>query len=328
MDCLKSLKNYCFIILSTVISATVISGCSTKNMKFDNEACINQVPKMQFSLLEHIRTTAFSAKLNNNYHKCATLYKISAQYNNNPNKASDLYDSALCLKRQGNIKQAMITLTESIDSGFYNIEQVKNDFPSITNKPFYSHLLTKVITNKKLYLKKINNTLLSLYEADQNDRQQSTLSKNPSQQTIAMWNKISERDQQRTKRVIEITSHQLTLSADDYYHAAMILQHSQAADGYYLAHQLCLNALKVNPHHDKARYLAAASLDRYLIAQQCPQLFGTQYVIEDGHFYQQPSHRISNDLKLYWRVPSEDNYRKQVNKLLKTYQLGNDQVKK
>ncbi|MGI0119110.1 hypothetical protein [Zooshikella sp. RANM57] len=287
-------------------------------MKFDNEVCINHVPKMQFSLLEHIRTAAFSAKSNNNYHKCATLYKLAAQQNNNPNSASDLYNSAICFNNQGNVKQALDILTESIHMGFHDVKQLKNDFPNIINNAQYPQLLTKTESNKKLYLKQVNNTLLALYESDQDDRQQSSVSKHPDQQTIAAWNKISERDQQRTKRVIAITKQDILSTADDYYHAAMVLQHSQSTEGYYLAHQLCLNALKINPHHDKARYLAAASLDRYLIGQHCPQLFGTQYVIEDGHFYQQPSQSMSKDLKLYWRVPSEKNYREQINKLLKT----------
>jgi len=61
----------------------------------------------------------------------------------------------------------------------------------------------------------------------------------------------------------------------DCYHAAMILQHGDIAEDYLLAHELCVVAIVKG--EDRARWLAAASEDRFLMNIGRPQRFGTQY---------------------------------------------------
>jgi hypothetical protein len=66
----------------------------------------------------------------------------------------------------------------------------------------------------------------------------------------------------------------------DHYHAAMILQHAHEPDDYLLAHELCIVA--VGQGVEQAKWLAAASEDRYLMNIGRSQRFGTQYGAEAG----------------------------------------------
>ena len=65
----------------------------------------------------------------------------------------------------------------------------------------------------------------------------------------------------------------ITLAAD-LYHAAMIYQHGTCADHFKLANELAERAMTLG--HQPARWLYAASRDRYLLAIGQPQEFGTQ----------------------------------------------------
>jgi hypothetical protein len=56
----------------------------------------------------------------------------------------------------------------------------------------------------------------------------------------------------------------------------MILQHGEGSEDIFLAHVLATAAGFQG--HDRARWLSAAALDRYLHRTRQPQRFGTQYV--------------------------------------------------
>jgi len=64
-------------------------------------------------------------------------------------------------------------------------------------------------------------------------------------------------------------------SAEDYYHAAMVFQHGKVAADYWQAHELALKSAAMG--HRPARWLAAAAYDRWLMRQDKPQKYGTQY---------------------------------------------------
>jgi hypothetical protein len=65
--------------------------------------------------------------------------------------------------------------------------------------------------------------------------------------------------------------------ADDYYNAALILQHGSTAEDYELAHQLAKRAVELKSDHAGARWLAGAAKDRSLWAQNKPRIYGTQF---------------------------------------------------
>lgn len=109
--------------------------------------------------------------------------------------------------------------------------------------------------------------LASLYAEDQADRNSS----NPH----IDWEAVSIRDEQRELRVKELLNLGSLGGGTQYYHAAMILQHASTPDDYLLAHDLCVIA--ISKGEKEAMWLAAASLDRFLMSIGRPQRFGTQY---------------------------------------------------
>ncbi|HEX4810927.1 MAG TPA: hypothetical protein VH325_18460 [Bryobacteraceae bacterium] len=64
-------------------------------------------------------------------------------------------------------------------------------------------------------------------------------------------------------------------SGEDFSDAALIFQHGQTPEEFLFAHVLAVEALIRRGSADK--WLAAATLDRYLQAVNRPQVFGTQY---------------------------------------------------
>lgn len=110
--------------------------------------------------------------------------------------------------------------------------------------------------------------LARLYAEDQADR-------NFSADRQPDWEAISMRDEQRELRIKQLLAAGPLGSGADYYHAAMILQHATTPDDYLLAHDLCVIAISKGER--RARWLAAASLDRFLIHIGRPQRFGTQF---------------------------------------------------
>src|ERR1700722_20111462 len=65
------------------------------------------------------------------------------------------------------------------------------------------------------------------------------------------------------------------ISGEDFSDAALIFQHGQTPDEFLFAHVLAVEALTRGGSADK--WIAAATLDRYLQSVNQPQIFGTQY---------------------------------------------------
>ncbi|MGH7028715.1 hypothetical protein [Brevundimonas sp.] len=65
-------------------------------------------------------------------------------------------------------------------------------------------------------------------------------------------------------------------SGEDFLRAGLLFQHSFQTDDYLLAHALATAALSQG--EERGARLAAASLDRYLLATGRRQIYGTQFV--------------------------------------------------
>jgi hypothetical protein len=69
----------------------------------------------------------------------------------------------------------------------------------------------------------------------------------------------------------------------------MILQHGSTPEDYLLAHEFCVVAIIKGKNDQAARWLAAASEDRFLMSLDRPQRFATQYRSINGgpvHLYE------------------------------------------
>jgi hypothetical protein len=105
------------------------------------------------------------------------------------------------------------------------------------------------------------------------------------------WSQVAPRDDQRREDTRKLLAEGKLQSGKDYRFAALILQHSPDTAGYMLAHVLAVTA--VSKGEPKARWLVAATLDRYLWSLQQPQVFGTQFHQTNGVWNQDPYDRSS-----------------------------------
>jgi hypothetical protein len=110
--------------------------------------------------------------------------------------------------------------------------------------------------------------LARLYDEDQGDRQP------PGGKPID-WSVVGPRDRRREARVKELYEAGTLRTGKDFHRAAMVLQHASRPEDYLLAHEFCVVALAKG--ETEARWLAAATEDRYLMNIGRPQRFGTQY---------------------------------------------------
>ena len=70
------------------------------------------------------------------------------------------------------------------------------------------------------------------------------------------------------------------ISGKDFSDAALIFQHGEKPEDFLFAHVLAVEGLIRGVSADK--WIAAATLDRYLQAVNQPQIFGTQYPADKG----------------------------------------------
>ena len=121
-------------------------------------------------------------------------------------------------------------------------------------------------------------TVHQLFVADQRDRGGDHPAKSYPED-------VNARDATRRSQVRQLLTNGALQSAQDFHDAAYIFQHGQAADDYLLAHILALEAIVKG---DAAcKWIAAATLDRYLQAIGRGQVFGTQYSDKAYIYYRQ-----------------------------------------
>lgn len=116
-----------------------------------------------------------------------------------------------------------------------------------------------------------NAELKQIYEADQKDREAPV--------GAVDWKVVGSRDAARRRRVRELIDHDRLQTGKDYERAAMVFQHGDTPEDILFAHVLAVTAL--GKGDTGARWLAAASLDRYLHKLEKPQIFGTQLTTKD-----------------------------------------------
>ena len=104
-----------------------------------------------------------------------------------------------------------------------------------------------------------------LYEEDQKDREAAKPD----------WDKVSARDAERRKAAHQMLESGALKTGQDFEDASTIFQHGNTPEDYLLAHILALTAMAKGDA--EARWIAAATLDRYLQSVKQPQVFGTQY---------------------------------------------------
>lgn len=150
-------------------------------------------------------------------------------------------------------------------------------------------------------------TTLSLSATNTNSRQHGQPSK-------SALRKIYDQDQQnrndmagdarRRAQVRQLIAQNKVQTGEDYYYAAFIFQHGQTPQDYLYAHVLATTAL--GKGFAPAKWLSAATLDRYLRSIQQPQIFGTQFGrgLADDDMSPYDKDMLSDKLRRAWCVTS------------------------
>lgn len=109
--------------------------------------------------------------------------------------------------------------------------------------------------------------LEQLFKEDQADRMEQPID----------WEAVSQRDEARRARVLELLKAGQVETAQDHYHAAMVFQHGMDSADYERARDLALEAVRLDSTFGAAKWLSAAAQDRYLHSVGKPQWYGTQF---------------------------------------------------
>jgi len=118
-----------------------------------------------------------------------------------------------------------------------------------------------------------NKEMAKIFEADQKDRQGGM------NITQEQWKQIDARDLQRREQVRKLLGAGELVTGEDFEHAAFVFQHGTQPSDYLMAHILAVSAIARGDA--RARWISAATLDRYLHSIKQPQVFGTQYTWKD-----------------------------------------------
>ena len=86
------------------------------------------------------------------------------------------------------------------------------------------------------------------------------------------------REEARRQQVRAMLAKGEVKTGEDFRDASFIFQHSDNADDYLMAHILAVES--VIKGDDTSKWIAAATLDRYLQSINKPQVFGTQYPLD------------------------------------------------
>lgn len=114
-----------------------------------------------------------------------------------------------------------------------------------------------------------NQELADLHIQDQVDRKRGV--------DAIDWSVVSKRDQARRQSVLAILRAGRARSSNDFYSAALVFQHGETPDEAKLAHSLAVVSANLNPDNGEARWLVAATWDRYMMRLNRPQWYGTQF---------------------------------------------------
>ena len=138
--------------------------------------------------------------------------------------------------------------------------------------------------------------LQMLFEQDQADREGCAQLDSTQQQWMLL------RGRARRQRVEALLSSHPLLDAHDYFHAAMIFQHGETPEHFWLAHTLAYRGAKQG--YAACLCLMAAAYDRVLLSQGQPQKYGTQYIIRHGRrvlYDVDPT--TTDEQRARWHVP-------------------------
>jgi hypothetical protein len=245
-----------------------------------------------------LRAKADEAYKQKSYLECARLLEEAEALDSSDNGLASL-NAACCFALGKDVEHAFLALDHALAHGFRDVSGIKvdGDLASLHPDPRWPAAIQRAQANLDASLKGSNPVLTHLFEEDQADRKGDPAKIN--------WKVVTPRDAERRGRVQEILDRGEAKVSVDFYHAAMVFQHGHVVADFATAYRLALRAVELDEHNSSAKWLAAAAKDRELMNSGKPQLYGTQFVLENGRWklYEvDPS--ISDAERAKWHVPT------------------------
>jgi hypothetical protein len=116
-----------------------------------------------------------------------------------------------------------------------------------------------------------NPRMTAIFDADQADR---------GDLASIDWSVVGPRDEARRTRTKALLDSGKLQTGTDFYHAAFVFQHGYKPADFLLAHTLAVIAAARG--RSDATWIAAATLDRYLMNIGQKQIYGTQFITPNG----------------------------------------------
>jgi hypothetical protein len=240
--------------------------------------------------------------------RCVELATAAAHAATRDAQAARAYFAAAACATAGGQKDAAFTLLgQAAAKGYRDVDRATMNpkLEPLRQDPRWQGFLDGVKAREAARQAKSNPELTRICDEDQKDREGG-----PGK---IDWSVVGKRDAERLKRTKEIAAAGGLKSADDYFRAALVLQHSDETADYQQAHDWCLKAVALDPDVPDARWLAAATEDRALMSQKKPQRYGTQFKMVDGKWILwQVDPTVTDEERAKWDVPSLDEARKRA----------------
>jgi hypothetical protein len=242
--------------------------------------------------LRPFEAEGFAALNAGDHARCSRIFAGATRVH--PDEPSPPLAAARCFAGAGDAASARRYLDIALQRGYRNCRNLRQ-FPDA---------LPRCEANAERFVRESNPELLAAFLADQEER-----SKEITDVAAARQRDAVRRD------VVHIAMARRALrTADDYYHAAMILHHGSEAAA---ARDFAKKAVALRPSFAAARWLYAAATDRALHASGKPQIFGTQYQQVNGKWTLEPldPDAIDDAERARWRVPPLAETRKIVDEM-------------
>ncbi|MBU0691301.1 hypothetical protein KKC97_04750 [bacterium] len=219
---------------------------------------------------DSLSVAASKAYADSNWLEAARLF--SEAITNGVDDSGTVYNCACCFALSDQKDNAFRYLDLSIEKGFTNVQHLQRDtdLTELRKDERWPDLVRRMSEAQVAYLEKegIHTELFFMMKGDQAARLDTD--------TIP-WDSVAVEDARRLNRVKELVAGKELKTAQDYFNAALICQHGTDSTDYRLANELAKQAAALDTSYAAAKWLSAASWDRYLQSMGLPQIYGTQF---------------------------------------------------
>lgn len=207
------------------------------------------------------------------------------------------YNAACSWSLAGDPERAFAMLALALDHGYRNIDHLETD-PDLNvlhSDPRWQDTAARCRAAEYAYRASVNVELYEMFKADQSERRGDV-----------DWEVVGRHDAERRTRALEMIEADELGARDDYIHAAFIFQHGADSTSYRLANELASKALAMDSTDTRARWITAASRDRYLQSVGKPQIYGTQLRNVNGAWTLAPfdTTAVTDAERKWWGVRS------------------------